>query len=466
MFRLKNGKIEPFIVDEKIDYFASYDALEVNDGELWVAGRAGVYVIKDEKVKKIVIKNIGVAKIYKDKEGIIWAGTFNGLARLDGDRIVWINKSNGLASNTVFGIKEDGLGYLWVSGKNGIQRLSLDSLKQVADNKMKKVEGVRFGISEGMSSDKCPRFSKNGILEPEKGKLWFSTNKGIVEFDSLKLKINKIPPGVLIRKVLINSKKVAYSKKEVVYRGIKNIAFSLTVSTFISPENVRIKYRLIGHDKNWHELNRHKQRLVSYYDLPEGKYSFQVIAANSHGVWNTKGDRRDFIIKKDLFQSKGFKYFLLFFVLGLIIVSAFSIKKFLYYKKINNKYKKSNLDIEETKVVLEKINHLLIKEKVFLEDNISMKNLAEKIGIPSHKLSQIINEKMSKSFWDLINSYRIMEAKELLCHKDSKNLTILEIAYKVGFNSNVSFNRAFKKLTKITPTQYRKKNNQSESEQD
>lgn len=60
------------------------------------------------------------------------------------------------------------------------------------------------------------------------------------------------------------------------------------------------------------------------------------------------------------------------------------------------------------------------------------------------------------NFFEYINSLRITEAMELLKDKGKSRLTIIEVAYQVGFNNKVSFNAAFKKQTGVTPTEYRK----------
>ena len=59
---------------------------------------------------------------------------------------------------------------------------------------------------------------------------------------------------------------------------------------------------------------------------------------------------------------------------------------------------------------------------------------------------------------DFINSYRIKEAKRLLKNRLNEKSTILEILFEVGFNSKAAFNKAFKKKTGLTPSEYMKRN--------
>ena len=72
-----------------------------------------------------------------------------------------------------------------------------------------------------------------------------------------------------------------------------------------------------------------------------------------------------------------------------------------------------------------------------------------------YQLSQVINTSLGQNFYNLINSYRVEEAKQQLSASDKQNQTILAIAYDVGFNSKSVFNKAFKKFTGTTPSKYR-----------
>jgi AraC-like DNA-binding protein len=112
----------------------------------------------------------------------------------------------------------------------------------------------------------------------------------------------------------------------------------------------------------------------------------------------------------------------------------------------------SNLDIQKTK---NDIEHVLTAEKLFLESDLTLKELAQRAGITTHQLSEFLNVYYKKNFYDFINHYRIEEAKKFLAGDDGA--TALGICFKAGFNSNSAFYRAFKKETGISPGSYRKK---------
>ncbi len=122
------------------------------------------------------------------------------------------------------------------------------------------------------------------------------------------------------------------------------------------------------------------------------------------------------------------------------------------------KYQKSSLGDEKKEDILQKINDLLKNQKVFLKRSFSLSDLALELKEPTHHISQVINEKLGRSFFDVLSEYRIKEAQKLLSNPQNKNLTIEEIAEQVGYNSKAAFNKAFKKITDNTPSDYRKRN--------
>lgn len=118
-----------------------------------------------------------------------------------------------------------------------------------------------------------------------------------------------------------------------------------------------------------------------------------------------------------------------------------------------NKYSRSSLSEDRKAHILEKLDRLKLAEDYFLDGQLTMTGLAEKLKVSSHHLSQVLNEELGKSYGEYINELRIEHAQKLLI--EASNLKIEEIAEQSGFNSKSTFNTAFKKLTGQTPSQYR-----------
>ena len=122
------------------------------------------------------------------------------------------------------------------------------------------------------------------------------------------------------------------------------------------------------------------------------------------------------------------------------------------------KYERSSLTKEKAREYLHKLESAMKAQKLYMDENINLSSLSQKLGITIHHLSQIINEQLESNFYDYINSQRIEVAKRLLTDHNYSHQNITTIGFDVGFNSLSAFNTAFKKFTHQTPSQFRKKN--------
>ena len=129
-------------------------------------------------------------------------------------------------------------------------------------------------------------------------------------------------------------------------------------------------------------------------------------------------------------------------------------KKFLFGERTLAKYQKSGLTSSFSIELKEQLLLLFIEEKIYKQSNISLGILAQRLGTTRHNVSQVINEHFELNFFHLVNKYRIEEAKEILKNDYERNLNIIDVAYDVGFNNKVTFNKAFKAETNMTPTVY------------
>jgi len=103
-----------------------------------------------------------------------------------------------------------------------------------------------------------------------------------------------------------------------------------------------------------------------------------------------------------------------------------------------------------------KLNNLMETDKIFLNNEITLATVAEKLEISIHDASYLINEVTGSNFYNFINRFRVEEAKKLLTSTKTDKLNMLGIAFESGFNSKTTFNTAFKKLVGLSPTEYAK----------
>ncbi len=123
------------------------------------------------------------------------------------------------------------------------------------------------------------------------------------------------------------------------------------------------------------------------------------------------------------------------------------------------KTKYAGVFLKETDIehYVSKLKHFMDAQKPYLEADLSLPELANKLEMPSHHLSRIINEQFGVNFFDFVNQYRIDEVKSRMNNAEFENLSLLGIAFDSGFNTKSAFNRVFKKMTGLTPTEYKNK---------
>jgi AraC-like DNA-binding protein len=104
------------------------------------------------------------------------------------------------------------------------------------------------------------------------------------------------------------------------------------------------------------------------------------------------------------------------------------------------------------------IYNLMEQEKWYLNSELTIQDVAEKLKTNKQYISEVINKSFRKNFYDFINDYRIEEFKRLVAQPGSDRMNILGIAFEAGFNSKATFNAVFKKKTSVTPSEYIRQN--------
>lgn len=126
------------------------------------------------------------------------------------------------------------------------------------------------------------------------------------------------------------------------------------------------------------------------------------------------------------------------------------------FESSKSKYENSSLKKDEAENLLEQITELLEYDKIYRRSDLKLPDVAKQLNTSAHHLSQIVNEQLKLSFPDLINSYRVNEAKTMLVNPIYSEQKIIGIAFDTGFNNKANFNNAFKKFTGMSPSDYRK----------
>jgi AraC-like DNA-binding protein len=213
--------------------------------------------------------------------------------------------------------------------------------------------------------------------------------------------------------------------------------------------------RLQNHLKNIHEFSSSIEKI----DLSWLKYFLLVLVLIIVVWFNLIFFNLERLIEFTPFIYLLSVFFLAYFSLQQKEVFDFNKKELNELSTIKTDKKESPKRVSENRLneLDTKLQALMNLEKVYLENDLSLPKLANRLDASCNETSFAINELYGDNFYNFINKYRIEEAKTVLLSAKYSQLNILGIAYESGFNSKTTFNTTFKKHTGVSPTEFVKK---------
>ena len=343
---------------------------EDRQGTLWIATENQLYRFKGGTPEAIGLDQGftggSVNAMYEDQEGVIWMGASdNGLFRYKDGKFASISPRQGLFDYLAFTVFEDDAGYLWMSCNRGVYRVSKQELNNVADGKAESVTCTAYGTADGMESREC-----NGGYSPSgcklrDGRLCFVTTRGLAVVNPADIRINNVPPPVVIDRFLVEGERQPSTESVRVPAGKSRFEFHYAGISFTGSNDVRYRYQLSGLDKGW--IDAGSRRDAYYTHLDPGEYTFRVIAANSDGIWNEAGASASFVLEPHFYQTAWF--------IGLVAFAFLTAgPSFYFYRMRSMKRRRAELEhlVQERTGELQKTlnnlketqNQLVLSEKM------------------------------------------------------------------------------------------------------
>ncbi len=292
------------------------------DGTLWIGTDGGLARLWGGDPTTLTqvggLAGAFVRSIYIDPEDTLWIGTRgSGLFRLRDGELTGYTTQDGLFSDVVYQILEDGQRNLWMSCNKGVFQISKEELDALARGMTSGVHATVYGASAGMKSVEGVGESQPAGTRTADGRLWFPTAKGLAVIDPENLKRNLRPPPVIIEQVLYDGAvvDVPASDPVVLPPGRRALEVDYTALSLVDPERTRFRYRLVGYDDAWVEAGGRRSTL--YTNLTPGSYRFQVIASNNDGVWNEAGAAVELYLRPAFYETWPF-YAVCVLVIGLL----------------------------------------------------------------------------------------------------------------------------------------------------
>jgi signal transduction histidine kinase/ligand-binding sensor domain-containing protein len=238
-----------------------------------------------------------------DPDHKLWIGSLGGgLRRYRNGEITMYTVRDGLFDQQIYHTLDDDHGNLWMASSKGIFRVSKQELDDFAEHRAKTITSYPF--STGSVRFECKAGVQPGGWKTRDGRLWFSTTRGLVVIDPLRLPRNSLPPQVIVEDVSVNGQKMSPSQLTELPSQQNNLEFRYTGLSFVSPERLRFRYILEGFDKQWTAAG--PRREASYTNLPHGHFRFRVTACNSDGVCNDAGESVAFTVVPAIYQRPWF----------------------------------------------------------------------------------------------------------------------------------------------------------------
>ena len=184
-----------------------------------------------------------------------------------------------------------------------------------------------------------------------------------------------------------------------------------------------------------------------------GFMAWAGLSAVEYGIWLVAGTAPLVYLLYITAEVTFLLFLCLLFVRGLSQPEVFTGE---IAATLRRKYEKTLLTEAARQSYRERLVAVMESQKPYLDPLLSLPDLARKVGLPAHQLSQVINSCFERNFFDFVNSYRIQESQRLLGESASQGRTVLEVLYETGFNSKSVFNTVFKRHTGMTPTEYKR----------
>jgi signal transduction histidine kinase len=348
------------------------------DGSLWIGTRRGLTHwtggVASLRMETFTQANgLGsdlVGAMTRDSNGDLWVATLAGLSRLSGGKTTNYTTANGLSSNivtallsrsdgtlligtqdhgwnlwdgqrffaemhdtqnpanldrtTIHAILDEvgpgGAGHLWFATGNGIARCDCAGAGKLMPG-ARCSHWLEFGAADGLHSRETAANNHPSAWRSRDGHLWFATPKGLVEVDPAHFPVNTVPPPVELECFDVDDLPqplLGSANSMRIPAGHVHFQFDYAGLSFTAPQKVRYRFMLEGFDRGWTEAGA--RRSAYYTNIPPGRYTFRVQAANNDGLWNTQGAALAFELRPHFYQTAWFYALLLALVVGLVVL--------------------------------------------------------------------------------------------------------------------------------------------------
>ena len=345
LFRFRDGHFTQYSTPQGLPSVVVLSVATAQDGSLWIATTNGLSHMQSEHFHNYTtadgLSSDRIISVVQDHDAGIWAATDAGVDHLSGDRFMPVQGAPVEGVIPYGPLKEDTFGNLyafslvngisriqdnrllsvngalqpagmvesrnhdfWFSGRDGIYRVAAGDLKRAELHPDLPVDYTSYGPADGLDTRECSTGQPNIAITPD-DKLWVGTLKGLAMLDLRRLHKRVRKPAIFMEEVEVGKTKRNPGRELVLEPGMAHVDLHFTAVDLVSPENVRIQYRLDGVDAAWFDAD--STRTATYTDIPVGVHAFHIRASNGDGVWDREGIVYNVTQKPFFYQTVTFR---------------------------------------------------------------------------------------------------------------------------------------------------------------
>jgi ligand-binding sensor domain-containing protein/serine phosphatase RsbU (regulator of sigma subunit) len=286
------------------------------NGNMWIGtermgGKPGLIKFNSSKndFKRVpALSGIIPKTLVMDKKGVLWIGTSEGLKAFKNDSIVLsITQNDGLLSNNInlLTIGEDGS--IYIGTNNGLNRYFPESKRIISYTERNGFTGIET--------------KPNAVFKCPAGDLWFGTANGATHLSPSETSTRSLEPLTHIMSMRVNYETQEMTPGLKLNYNAKSVLFDYYSICLRNQDVVKYKVKLDGADEGWQPVT--DQTRAIYSALPPGKYTFNVIASNSQGIWNSKPVTFSFMIRPPFYLTW---WFILLSIVLIVVIVVMYIK--------------------------------------------------------------------------------------------------------------------------------------------
>ena len=240
-----------------------------------------------------------------DAKGVLWIGTSEGLKAFRNDSIVMsITQNDGLLSNIINLLATGEDGSIYIGTNNGLNRYFPETKRIFSYTERNGFTGIET--------------KPNAVFKSPYGDLWFGTANGATRLMPSEISTRSLEPLTHLLNMQVNYEPHEMTPGLKLNYNEKSVLFDYYSICLTNPDVVRYKVKLEGADFDWQPVT--DQTRAIYSALPPGKYTFNVIASNSQGLWNSKPVSFHFVIKPPFYLTWWFIFLSVVLIIVIVVM--------------------------------------------------------------------------------------------------------------------------------------------------